>query len=150
MENCRYDLRRRFVGNFRSAEYIRYEDYRRYQQDLYVNGKSCYVLALTSRELADGTTQRRLPVLREIRWKDIMVGHIVYLHGDTPVPADMVVISTSDAENGLCYVETSQLDGESNLKIKVDILCSAIVLICSINIQDHNNSLVVLFLFIYY
>lgn len=33
------------------------------------------------------------------------------------VPADLVVLSTPDPDN-LCYVETANLDGETNLKIK--------------------------------
>lgn len=46
------------------------------------------------------------------------MGHVVYLEGDQPIPADMLLISSSDSEIGSAYVETSQLDGESNLKIK--------------------------------
>ena len=34
---------------------------------------------------------------------------------DDQVPADIVVLSTSDPE-GMCYLETKNLDGETNLK----------------------------------
>lgn len=32
-------------------------------------------------------------------------------------PADLVLLSSSNAE-GVCYIETTNLDGETNLKIK--------------------------------
>ncbi|KAI0037154.1 phospholipid-translocating P-type ATPase [Vararia minispora EC-137] len=48
-------------------------------------------------------------------WKKLEVGDIVLLWENEQVPADIVVLSTSDPE-GTCYVETKNLDGETNLK----------------------------------
>ncbi len=36
---------------------------------------------------------------------------------DTEVPADLVFLSSADPEQH-CYVETANLDGETNLKLK--------------------------------
>ncbi|GAA5841978.1 hypothetical protein JCM11251_001433 [Rhodosporidiobolus azoricus] len=48
-------------------------------------------------------------------WEDLRVGDFVRLHGDESVPADLIICSTSEDEN-VCYVETKNLDGETNLK----------------------------------
>ncbi|KAF5313608.1 hypothetical protein D9611_010219 [Ephemerocybe angulata] len=48
-------------------------------------------------------------------WKKLEVGDIVLLRDNDQVPADIVVLSTSDAD-GMCYLETKNLDGETNLK----------------------------------
>lgn len=35
-------------------------------------------------------------------------------------PADLILVSSSD-KNNICYVETKNLDGETNLKLKQTI-----------------------------
>ncbi|KFG87700.1 P-type ATPase [Metarhizium anisopliae] len=51
------------------------------------------------------------------RWSNIKVGDIVRLSRDEPIPADLVLLH-SDGENGLTYIDTMALDGETNLKTK--------------------------------
>lgn len=48
-------------------------------------------------------------------WKKLEVGDVVLLRDNDQVPADIVVLSTSDSD-GMCYLETKNLDGETNLK----------------------------------
>lgn len=49
----------------------------------------------------------------------IQAGDIIYLHGHRSVPADMLLLHTSLHRDGnQCYVETANIDGETNLKLK--------------------------------
>ncbi|ODO05178.1 phospholipid-translocating ATPase [Cryptococcus wingfieldii CBS 7118] len=50
-------------------------------------------------------------------WKKLEVGDLVLLRDNEQVPADIIVLSTSTPD-ALCFVETKNLDGETNLKIR--------------------------------
>jgi len=54
---------------------------------------------------------------RDAKWKDIRVGDIIKVEKDAFFPADLVLLSSS-YEDAICYVETMNLDGETNLKLK--------------------------------
>lgn len=51
------------------------------------------------------------------------MGNIVKVVRDEHFPADLVLLASSD-ENGFCYIETSHLDGETNLKSKQARQCT--------------------------
>ena len=50
-------------------------------------------------------------------WKNVRVGDFVRIYNNDQIPADIAVLSTSDPD-GSCYVETKNLDGETNLKVR--------------------------------
>lgn len=50
-------------------------------------------------------------------WKHVMVGELVKIQANETIPCDLVLLRTSDP-NGLAYVQTINLDGESNLKTR--------------------------------
>jgi phospholipid-transporting ATPase len=56
----------------------------------------------------------------EDQWKNLRVGHIVQIKADEYFPADLVLIKSSN-QSGLCYIETKNLDGETNLKHKAAV-----------------------------
>lgn len=54
---------------------------------------------------------------QETQWQDVKAGDYVLLKNDEAVPADVIILSTSEPD-GICYVETKNLDGETNLKMR--------------------------------
>ena len=55
------------------------------------------------------------PSFTETKWKDMQVGDIVRITKNEIIPADVLVIKSSN-DNGFCYLETTNLDGETALK----------------------------------
>lgn len=83
------------------------EDVRRYRQDRMVNRAITEIVgSANGGEDADD------------RWDSVKVGDIVKVRSKETFPADLVLLASS-SEDGLAFVETKQLDGESNLKVKV-------------------------------
>lgn len=80
-----------------------YEDFRRHRSDRTENHRLASVF--TNNQFASK------------RWKEIQVGDVVKVSANSTLPADMVLLSTSDP-SGVAYVQTLNLDGESNLKIR--------------------------------
>uniref|UniRef100_A0A8C1FUW4 Phospholipid-transporting ATPase n=1 Tax=Cyprinus carpio carpio TaxID=630221 RepID=A0A8C1FUW4_CYPCA len=59
-----------------------------------------------------------------IIWKQVAVGDLVKVTNGQHLPADMVIVSSSEPQ-AMCYTETSNLDGETNLKIRQGLSLTA-------------------------
>ncbi|KNE99199.1 hypothetical protein PSTG_07507 [Puccinia striiformis f. sp. tritici PST-78] len=59
-----------------------------------------------------------LPI-KTIPSAQIRVGDILLLDKNMRVPADMILLRTSDQSSGSCFIRTDQLDGETDWKLKV-------------------------------
>ncbi|XP_031966020.1 probable phospholipid-transporting ATPase VD isoform X1 [Corvus moneduloides] len=79
------------------------EDYSRYKMDKQINNLVTKVYSRKEKKYIDEC------------WKNINVGDFVQLSRNEIIPADMVLIYSSDLD-GICYIETAGLDGETNLK----------------------------------
>ncbi|XP_069057774.1 phospholipid-transporting ATPase VD isoform X2 [Pleurodeles waltl] len=79
------------------------EDYRKYMVDKQINNMLTKVYSRRDKKYVAKP------------WKNVNVGDFIRLHCDEIIPADMVLLYSTDPD-GICHIETSSLDGETNLK----------------------------------
>jgi len=88
------------------------EDRQRHKDDFVANSSKCLVI------------EKGVAVQKA--WRDIKVGDIVKLRNRDQIPADCLILAASDdPPQGVCYVETKSLDGETNLKLKQGLIETA-------------------------
>lgn len=85
------------------------QDYQRYKQDTEVNNKLTQVLNPLTMQFDSR------------KWQDLEIGNIVRFEKDQEAPADLLIIHSSN-ESGVVFVDTMNLDGETNLKEKNALL----------------------------
>eukprot|EP00397_Hematodinium_sp_SG-2012_P000698 GEMP01000699.1.p1 GENE.GEMP01000699.1~~GEMP01000699.1.p1 ORF type:complete len:748 (+),score=124.00 GEMP01000699.1:32-2275(+) len=104
-----------------------YEDYGRYKNDKKENQRIAKRVIRIPQQKVSNPEQSGSAALRctmeefiteEVFWEELRVGDVIQLSYGDGVPADVILLSTS-AETGTTYVETKNLDGETNLKGKV-------------------------------
>ncbi|KAJ5105310.1 hypothetical protein NUU61_002657 [Penicillium alfredii] len=95
-----------------------FDDWRRYRLDKEENNRYASVLRPGQGTPSDGTSvASNCQDWVDVKWKDIRVGDVIKLHRDQPVPADIALLH-ANGPNGVAYIETMALDGETNLKNK--------------------------------
>lgn len=80
-----------------------FEDWKRFNNDKTINATKIEVLK-------DGHWKK-------IPWRKLAVGDLVKVSQDSFFPADLIFLASTN-QDGICYVETANLDGETNLKIR--------------------------------
>eukprot|EP00347_Sterkiella_histriomuscorum_P000659 403374990 len=86
-----------------------YEDFQRYKQDQEINSQACLVLNQESMHF------------EQKKWEDISPGQIIKIQKEDLIPADTLLLYSSSS-SGIAYVDTLNLDGETNLKDKTALL----------------------------
>ena len=101
------------------------DDIARHRKDAEINSRKARVLMTVSEDdddeegggvAFDAGAQRMAAVVTK-EWREVRTGDVIIVEDDQPLPADIVLLGTSSAD-GFAYVDTCNIDGETNLKCK--------------------------------
>lgn len=91
------------------------EDYKRKQSDSRENKTNCILISDKSSSSFDKSNSSS-----EVFWENLKPGDIVKINKNDYFPADLLLLYSTN-KNGVAYVETKNLDGETNLKYKESV-----------------------------
>lgn len=94
-----------------------YDDYKRNLRDREANSQKYLVLDPTE---YSASTPEGIPHTRSVPSSALRVGDLVLLEKNQRLPADLVLLRTSDS-SGTCFIRTDQLDGETDWKLRVAV-----------------------------
>ncbi|TBU21618.1 aminophospholipid-transporting P-type ATPase [Dichomitus squalens] len=94
-----------------------YDDYKRNLRDREANSQK--YLVLDPSEYSESSPEG-IPYTRSVPSSSLRVGDLVVLEKNQRVPADLVLLRTSDS-SGTCFIRTDQLDGETDWKLRVAV-----------------------------
>ena len=94
-----------------------YDDYKRNLRDREANSQK--YLVLDHSEFSESSPEG-IPHTRSVPSSSLRVGDLVLLEKNQRVPADLVLLRTSDS-SGTCFIRTDQLDGETDWKLRVAV-----------------------------
>lgn len=98
-----------------------YDDYKRNLRDREANSARYLILVSPSSKSSSPDPDRdNGPHTRSVPSSALRVGDLVLLEKNQRVPADLVLLHTSDA-SGTCFIRTDQLDGETDWKLRVAV-----------------------------
>ncbi len=103
-----------------------YDDYKRNLRDREANSARYLVLVSGAsspsdeEELSHSLLESDFPPTRSVPSSSIRVGDLVLLEKNQRVPADLILLRTSDS-SGTCFIRTDQLDGETDWKLRVAV-----------------------------
>lgn len=111
-----------------------YDDYNRKKRDEETNSQVYTLIDKSGR--------------REIMSKDIKVGSIIEIKSNQRIPADCVILNTSE-EDGTVFIRTDQLDGETDWKLRKAIkfthnfmnkndIANTLSLLATVNAEEPN------------
>uniref|UniRef100_A0A3Q3MXN1 Phospholipid-transporting ATPase n=1 Tax=Mastacembelus armatus TaxID=205130 RepID=A0A3Q3MXN1_9TELE len=109
------------------------------------------LIVLSVRGIKDLTTDMVRPPLTQVslsrsgvvfitaQWKDVFVGDVLRIHKDQVIPADLLLLCSSEPHS-LCYVETADIDGETNLKYRQALTATHTELTSRVVLSEEPNN----------